>query len=221
VSNKSTQYWLTLDLSTSIGGICLHQSSPFTFLSERKLNDKFKHSEELIDSLDKVLSENGISLNQISLFITTLGPGSFTGLRIALTTLKALAFTHSTPIAVVPSHECRFLLWAKSHTEQAQKKINVLTLLSATSAHLAKYHLGNLIEEVFGTAEELKAMECDVLISDLFPFEVSNLASAYSLSKQKKIARTWDEIQALSPEYWGSKYRTIFDGESAKPTLPK
>lgn len=215
VNSQGPQYWLTLDLSTSVGGICLHQVSPLKLLSQRKLTDKFKHSEQLMGALDEVLRETGLSLGDISQFITTLGPGSYTGLRIALTTLKGLSFAHATPVAVFPSHECRYLAWSKSKSQ-----VHVLTTLSATSAHLAKYEAGNLKEEVFGTVEELSKESCDELISEAHPFQVEDLATYFSQSKQKKIATSWSEIQRLTPEYWGSKYRTIADAASGIPSLP-
>ena len=55
------------------------------------LNDK-THSETLLIGADKILKELNLSFKDIDLFAVTNGPGSFTGLRIALSAIKGLAF---------------------------------------------------------------------------------------------------------------------------------
>src|SRR5262245_56579124 len=49
------------------------------------------HSTDLIDNIDRVLQEAGLQLSDIDLFAVAIGPGSFTGLRIGLATVKSLA----------------------------------------------------------------------------------------------------------------------------------
>jgi tRNA threonylcarbamoyladenosine biosynthesis protein TsaB len=61
------------------------------------------HSNTLLADLDKVLSETNTELAQIDLFAVAAGPGSFTGLRIGIATVKALAVTLDRPCAAVPT----------------------------------------------------------------------------------------------------------------------
>jgi tRNA threonylcarbamoyladenosine biosynthesis protein TsaB len=49
------------------------------------------HSANLIELIDQVLHDAGAKLSDINLFAAAVGPGSFTGLRIGLATVKALA----------------------------------------------------------------------------------------------------------------------------------
>ncbi len=51
------------------------------------------HSNTLLGDVDKLLSQTQIALPEIDLFAVATGPGSFTGLRIGLATIKALAET--------------------------------------------------------------------------------------------------------------------------------
>lgn len=53
------------------------------------LNEKLKPSESLINGVDTVLSNSKKELKDIDVFGCVTGPGSFTGIRIAVTTVKA------------------------------------------------------------------------------------------------------------------------------------
>ena len=61
------------------------------------------HSNTLLADLDKLLSDTSTELAQIDLFAVAAGPGSFTGLRIGIATVKALAATLDRPCAAVPT----------------------------------------------------------------------------------------------------------------------
>jgi tRNA threonylcarbamoyladenosine biosynthesis protein TsaB len=61
------------------------------------------HSNTLLADVDKVLSQTQIALPEIDLFAVATGPGSFTGLRIGLATIKALASTLERPIVGIPT----------------------------------------------------------------------------------------------------------------------
>ncbi len=51
-----------------------------------------KHSETLLINIDKFLTENDVELSDIDVFVNVSGPGSFTGIRIGLSTVKAFAY---------------------------------------------------------------------------------------------------------------------------------
>ena len=57
----------------------------------KELDNEITHSEKLLPLLDEVLTEADVCLKDIDLFATTLGPGSFTGVRIGIATIKAIA----------------------------------------------------------------------------------------------------------------------------------
>src|SRR5687767_12148214 len=61
------------------------------------------HSNTLLADLDKLLSESKVTLVTVDLFAVAAGPGSFTGLRIGIATVKALAATLDRPCAAVPT----------------------------------------------------------------------------------------------------------------------
>lgn len=51
-----------------------------------------KHSEMLLPMIERELEESGLSVRDIDLFACSAGPGSFTGVRIGVATIKGLAF---------------------------------------------------------------------------------------------------------------------------------
>ncbi len=59
------------------------------------------HSETLMPLINTALAATKLSIADVDLFGVTAGPGSFTGLRIGLATVKGLAFVKNTPCAAV------------------------------------------------------------------------------------------------------------------------
>ncbi|MCQ2912008.1 MAG: tRNA (adenosine(37)-N6)-threonylcarbamoyltransferase complex dimerization subunit type 1 TsaB [Bacilli bacterium] len=64
-----------------------------------------KQSEFLIQELDAILSRNNLSREDIGMVISAKGPGSYTGVRIALTVAKVIAFALNVPLYLVSSLE--------------------------------------------------------------------------------------------------------------------
>jgi len=52
-------------------------------------NCNMQHSIKLLPLIEKVLEENNVKLSDIDLFCSSIGPGSFTGIRIGVSTVKA------------------------------------------------------------------------------------------------------------------------------------
>ncbi len=64
-----------------------------------------KQSEKLLPAIDFVMNELSIKPNELDYTTITLGPGSFTGLRLGLSSLKALNLVNNTPLYGIPSLE--------------------------------------------------------------------------------------------------------------------
>lgn len=87
------------------------ESSSVAFLSDETigveccLNRGGRHEETLLLTIQDVLVRAGITMGEIDLFAVTVGPGSFTGLRVGLSTVKGLAFAAGKPVAGVSALE--------------------------------------------------------------------------------------------------------------------
>lgn len=62
-----------------------------------------KQSETLLSAIDYVLEKAGISVSELDYTTLCAGPGSFTGLRLAFSALKAIELAHNVPVYGIPS----------------------------------------------------------------------------------------------------------------------
>lgn len=72
-------------------------------LGEIVYNDKKQHSIVLMSQIDTLLKNLNLTINDIDGFVISKGPGSFTGLRIGMATIKGLAQPSNKPIASISS----------------------------------------------------------------------------------------------------------------------
>lgn len=102
---------LSIDTSTVAASVAV--------ISEEKLHGiyytdyKLKHSEKLLPLVDGLLSEIGMEISHMDAFALSIGPGSFTGLRIGAATIKAYAYAAGKEIIPVSTLEA--LAYSKPH----------------------------------------------------------------------------------------------------------
>ena len=88
---------LGIDTSTSCGTVGLIDDEQV--LSDTLLNIPVTHSERLLGAIEFSLREARCSIEDVEGWAISLGPGSFTGLRIGVSTVKGLAFATGKPVA--------------------------------------------------------------------------------------------------------------------------
>ena len=92
---------LAIDTSTERMGVALVDEQ--RLLASYELLAQRPHAIELPEAVTRVLRAAGQSLEQLEAIAVDIGPGSFTGLRIGVAFVKALAFARRTPVVGVPS----------------------------------------------------------------------------------------------------------------------
>ncbi|HWN11885.1 MAG TPA: tRNA (adenosine(37)-N6)-threonylcarbamoyltransferase complex dimerization subunit type 1 TsaB [Pyrinomonadaceae bacterium] len=92
---------LSLETATLGGSVWLGRRD--IQLSARKGDPAISQSNTLLRDIDDCLEEAELSLDHVDLFACASGPGSFTGLRIGISTLKALAATLERPCIGIPT----------------------------------------------------------------------------------------------------------------------
>lgn len=94
---------LAVDTSSVVATCAILEEN--RLISERILSNQMTHSQTLMPMIDEMIKESGFELKDIDYFAVVTGPGSFTGLRIGVATVKALAHAMNKPIINVPAME--------------------------------------------------------------------------------------------------------------------
>lgn len=92
---------LGIDTATMISGIGVVEDGQI--LADFRYDVKLTHSEVLLSHIDKLLKNLNLELGKLDGFSISIGPGSFTGLRIGLATVKGLSFASGKPVKGVPT----------------------------------------------------------------------------------------------------------------------
>lgn len=90
---------LTIQTATPAGSVALTDGR--RLLGELFLDVRRPHGEWLLGIVDQLLGRAGMTANDLDGFGVTIGPGSFTGLRVGLATVKGLALATGRPVAGV------------------------------------------------------------------------------------------------------------------------
>ena len=86
---------LSIDSSSKVATVALLNDD--TLLGEYVINDKREHSVLLMPMIENLLKDCELTINDIDGFVVSKGPGSFTGLRIGMATVKGLSFGANKP----------------------------------------------------------------------------------------------------------------------------
>ncbi|MDN5344784.1 MAG: tRNA threonylcarbamoyladenosine biosynthesis protein TsaB [Clostridia bacterium] len=92
---------LGVDSSTQVAGVALMDDD--RLVAELFFNTQKNHSQRLLPMLAAMLREVGVQVADLDGLAVSLGPGSFTGLRIGLATVKGLAHPAQKPVAGIPT----------------------------------------------------------------------------------------------------------------------
>lgn len=90
---------LAIDTATSVCAVGLCRDG--RILAEYRIDMGMTHSEGLLPQLEQLLSRTKVAKSEIDLLAVSLGPGSFTGLRIGLASVEAMAYSWKKPVCGV------------------------------------------------------------------------------------------------------------------------
>ena len=80
---------VAIDTSNKVASVSVFEGKEL--LHEEFSDEQKTHSEKLLPMIDKSLKEKNIEIKDIDLFVVSVGPGSFTGIRIGVATVKGMA----------------------------------------------------------------------------------------------------------------------------------
>ena len=142
---------LAIDTSTRTGSVAL--LSDDRLLAEVSGYEETPYSTRLFRDLEILKSRVHFEMSQIDIFAVSSGPGSFTGLRIGLTAVKAWAEVHGKPIAAISALEA---LCAQSTARTPQAAFTLAPFFDARRGQLfgAIYSQGLEGNSAFDLASE-------------------------------------------------------------------
>ncbi len=94
---------LAIETSTLDGGIALIDEEKL--IAEHRLNVPVRHAERVMVAVDFILNQSQTTVADLDALAVSIGPGSFTGLRVGLATAKGLAMGAGLPLVLVPTLE--------------------------------------------------------------------------------------------------------------------
>lgn len=90
---------LAIDTSSKVACVAILDEN--SLVGEYYINHKKNHSEKLVPIIDGILKDLDIGVEDIDYYAVSVGPGSFTGLRIGITTVKGMALATNKKVVAV------------------------------------------------------------------------------------------------------------------------
>ncbi len=148
--------------------------------AERSLIESHIRSEKLLTLIQEICDDQKITLSQIDGVAVSIGPGSFTGLRIGLSTAKGLCYASGKPLIAVSTFESVAEAVFVSHPQTSRVIVSV-------DAKQGDYYFGGY-ERTNGTC-------CEFL-----PVQIGSLTSALSNVDQETtiITDRIDEVKKFT-----------------------
>ncbi len=94
---------LSADTSGAVASVAVLDEE--NLLGQYSINHKKTHSQKLMPMMDQLLKNLELKPDDIDIYSAAIGPGSFTGLRIGIATIKGIAQALNKPVIGVPTLE--------------------------------------------------------------------------------------------------------------------
>lgn len=127
---------LGLETSTAVCSVGLSRDGAPDI--ERSMRESHIHSEKLLSLVQEVVQAAGMSLRQVDAVAVSIGPGSFTGLRIGLSSAKGLSFALDKPLVAVSTFEAMAQAAWRRHPDTAS--VNVMIDARGDEWYLGRFH---------------------------------------------------------------------------------
>lgn len=148
---------LSIDTTTKVASVAISNNEK---IIENSISNEVTHSEKMLPLIDETLTNNSLSLKDIDMYACINGPGSFTGIRIGLSTLKAFSFVDNKKIFSLSSSDLlTYVAYMNSEYYTTKQKATIVSLIDARN------------ERVYYTVNELS-------VNSNNKVEISNVITA-------------------------------------------
>ncbi|MFS8213177.1 tRNA (adenosine(37)-N6)-threonylcarbamoyltransferase complex dimerization subunit type 1 TsaB [Paenibacillus polymyxa] len=138
VNVKPRERFLTLDTATTVMAAALMNGREL--LGESNVYGERNHSVHVITELERLLNEEGLTRDDVDGIAVGVGPGSYTGIRIAVTAAKTLAWAWGIPVTSISTlHALAWGGWNRGIEMKGQEDKNESVNNGSTGAQAADW----------------------------------------------------------------------------------
>ena len=210
---------LSIETSTSICSVAIHEQGELLALAEIK--EPGAHAEKLLLLVDEVFEKAGLSFGDLDAVAVSQGPGSYTGLRIGVSTAKGIAYALEIPLigintlqamaasqSVAPGDYVVAVLDARRKEVYTQTFGDSLQELSSIEAVVLEegvfgsilekgrvYFVGDGVEKV---KEEVKSANALFIADWAISLSAKNMGV---LASEKHARQEWEDLAYFVPNY--------------------
>lgn len=208
--------FLHIETSTKVCSVALSENGQLIDLLEES-SDAYIHSERLTVFIDQICKKNMWKLNELAAIVVTSGPGSYTGLRIGVSTAKGLCYALKLPLIAVNTLESIAYQASEKHPNSAicamidARRMEVFSTIFDADLKVIKSLSADILEEE--TYEEfLPIIVCgdgasktkeiwgnrDLIIDDSI---VSSAAGQVEIAFKKFENKEFEDVAYFEPKY--------------------
>lgn len=148
-------YILHLETATKVCSVALSKNGQLAQLKETE-EDGYSHGENLTVFIEDVLKKEGISTSDLAAVSVASGPGSYTGLRIGVSTAKGICFGADKPLIAIDA--------LSALCEMAREKFPSDSICAMIDAR--RMEVFSMIQD--GTGNQMKPISADIIEEDSY-----------------------------------------------------
>ena len=169
---------LAIDTASDVAGIALFENG--VLLAETSWRTRQSHSRQLLPAIDWLLGLLERSKNDLASLVACLGPGSYAGMRVGLSTAKTLAYALDLPLVGIG----RLAADALPLAEATQARVVAIQAAGRAELAFAAYQaVGDLLQELIAPGLGSAAVVLDALqTGDIVTGEIERLDEATAAS---------------------------------------
>lgn len=120
---------LNIDTATEYASVCLSEENKIVYVMESK--DQKNHASFLQPAIETICRTTGIQLKEVDAISVTSGPGSYTGLRVGLSSAKGLCYALNKPLILVNTLEVMAEAAIKAYKASSEETILFCPMIDA------------------------------------------------------------------------------------------
>lgn len=175
-------YILHIETSTKVCSVAISLNGKLVSVKETE-EEGYSHGENLTLFIQDVLKKATISIRELAAISVASGPGSYTGLRIGVSTAKGLCYPLAIPLISIDS-----LLSLAAIAKETYPEINLCAVIDARRMEVYNAFYSK-------TGEQLKSISADIIEADSYldfePF-------VYFGDGAEKLQEIWNDRNCLA-----------------------